>query len=239
MKLHVGVTEMRGKSARFPFSLLELGVKVGMPGPRALRAMTADRPDLLVALRAPLDLPSLPGALEFAPLAETLRELTPAAIVLPTGPRFGPTRENRALLKKLAESLRAEGRTLAWEPHGVFEIAEAARWAAEADVVLVTDWTREAAVTGPVGYTRLRALGRGGPISAHHVDRLLELLPDFGEAFVIVEGGDGALRLKKELQEALGVEGDDDGFEEDDDDLDEDDGEFEDDEDEPSEDETD
>ena len=222
MKLHVGVTEMRGKGARFPFSLLELGVKVGMPGPRALRAIQSERPDLVFTLRAPLDLPAEPHALEFAPLVETLGALNSRAIVLPTGPRFGPTRDNLGLLKKFGAAFRAEGRTLAWEPHGVFEIAEAARWAEDADMVLVTDWTRESAVTGPVGYTRLRALGRGNSISAHSVDRLLELLPDFGEAFVIVEG-DGGLRLKKELQEGLGEAESDDN--EDDDDLDEDDDE--------------
>lgn len=226
MKLHVGVTEMRGKSARFPFSLLELGVKVGMPGPRALRAIQSERPDLVFSLRLPLDLPSDAKALEFAPLIETLGALSPRVIVLPTGPRFGPTRDNLGLLKKFGAAFSAEGRSLAWEPHGVFEIAEAARWAEEADMVLVTDWTRESAVTGPVGYTRLRALGRGGSISAHSVDRLLELLPDFGEAFVIVEG-DGGLRLKKELQGALGDsesgEGDDENEDFDDDDLDDDD----------------
>jgi hypothetical protein len=220
MKLHVGVPEMRGKMARFPFSLLELHVKPTMLSPKGLKAARVERPDLAFVLRAPLDFPLESPADGLGLLAEPLKAITAEGIVLPTGPRFGPTKENLKALCRAAELCRGSARFVAWEPHGVFEITEAARWAAEADVVYVSDWTREPAITSPIGYTRLRALGRSGGISQHNVDRLLELLPDFEEAFVIVEG-DGAARLKKELTGALaGAGGDSDDLDDDFDDTD-------------------
>lgn len=239
MKLHVGVPELRGKSARFPFEFFELSVRPGMMGPKLLRGLVAERPELVFCLRAPLDMVAQPGAENLEPLAETLRAVQPAGLILPTGPRFGPSRENQRALARVAEAGRKVARFVAWEPHGVFEVEEAARWAGDAGVVLVSDWTREAAVTGGIGYTRLRALGRSGGISQHHVDRLLELLPDFEEAFILVEG-DGALRLKNELSAALaaglagsGFGGADDDFEDDagdelEDDADPDDDDFDD-----------
>ena len=67
-------------------------------------------------------------------------------------------------------------------------------------------------------------LGRSGGVSLHHLERIIELLPDFEEAFIVVEG-EGALRFKNTLFGALGAgaedaeEGDD---EDEDDDFDED-----------------
>jgi hypothetical protein len=229
MKVHVGVPEIHGKVAKFPFSLLELNVKPSMLGAKGLKSIATERPDLAFALRAPSDYPLLPEATSLALFADPLKAIRPEAIVLPTGPRFGPTKENQRLLSEVVKACQSVARFVAWEPHGVFEVAEAARWAEDAGAVYVSDWSREAALTGPIGYTRLRALGRSGGISQNQLERILELLPDFGEAFIVVEG-EGALRFKNALAAALEEEGllgggeDEDGdeedFEDDEEDLD-------------------
>jgi hypothetical protein len=83
-----------------------------------------------------------------------------------------------------------------WERDDVVATAKAL------GVIGVFDAAREPLPSGPIAYTRLRALGKGTAIGAATIERIAERLRKRREAFVVVEGK-GAMRIKHSLAAAV------------------------------------
>jgi uncharacterized protein YecE (DUF72 family) len=108
-----------------------------------------------------------------------------------------PSARTRKALAELCARLPEE-RRIAWEPHGVWELEDAAALAAELDVTLVVDASREAPAPGEVLYTRLRALGRTR-LSALALETVADEAARYEEALVVIEG-DGAGQAARSLR---------------------------------------
>lgn len=207
MILAVGTTTLRGSIEKFGFDLLEVPVSPSMPRSTILARYRQARPSLHLCLRLQLEgadtiltHPDLERAKEAGRVAGAL------SIVLSTGPRFAPTEARRQDLADSVRALAGSARFIAWEPRGVWQPAEAERWAEAAGALLVRDLTQADPPPGPVAYTRIRQLGVHSRITQGAVDRLAEGLSSQAEAYVVVEG-DGARALRGRLAPLLGGEG--------------------------------
>ena len=137
-----------------------------------------------------------------------------------------PSARTRRRLVELASRLPS-GRSLAWEPRGLWQDEESESTAREMGAALVRDVSREPAPEGATLYTRLRALGRSG-VSVDAIARTAEAALGASLACVVIEG-DGAAAAAKRLRQmiveaaqfASDEEDDADDDLEDDDDLDE------------------
>jgi hypothetical protein len=118
--------------------------------------------------------------------------------VLSTGPRFAPTEARKRDLAAAVTALRGAARFIAWEPRGVWQLAEAERWAEATEALLVRDLTQEDPAAGAILYTRVRQLGMQSRITQGAVERLADSLSSCEEAYVVVEG-DGAKTLQSRL----------------------------------------
>lgn len=206
MQLYVGQSSDRGSIKRYSLDLLEMSVSASLPKPKTLREMRAGRPELKFALRLHPDV-ALAGVTheDVARCVAAAEALNADVIVIPTGPRFTPTERNRATLAALAGAVRAPGRHVAWEPRGVWAPAETVRIAAEAEVVLVRDLTRELVPPGPVVYTRVLPFGLGARVSQTSLERLAQQLENVETAFVIVQA-QGAKMTRNALREWFELE---------------------------------
>lgn len=199
MILAVGTTTLRGSIDKFGLGLLEVQVSPAMPRPSVLARYRAARPEVQLSLRLSADgsiplatHPDLGRALEAARACDAL------GIVLSTGPRFAPTEARRQDLAAAVSALRGAARFIAWEPRGVWQPAEAEKWAQSTEALLVRDLTQEDPADGAIRYTRVRQLGMQSRITQGAVERLADSLAECDEAYVVVEG-DGAKTLQSRL----------------------------------------
>jgi len=206
MILAVGTTTLRGSIEKFGLGLLEVQVSPSMPRSTILARYRESRPEVQLSLRLNADgsqpllaHPDLKRAIDAA------RACSALAIVVSTGPRFAPTEARRRDLADSVALMRDAARFVAWEPRGVWQPAEAAKWADSAGVLLVRDLTQEDPPVGAVCYTRVRQLGMMSRITQGAVERLAECLSDREEAYVVVEG-DGARTLQSRLAPLLSSE---------------------------------
>jgi hypothetical protein len=207
MILAVGTTTLRGSIEKYGFDLLEVPVSPSMPRPAILARYRQARPGLHLCLRLQVE-----GTAPIAshPDLERAQEAGRAAgalsIVLSTGPRFAPSDARRQDLADSVRLLAGCARFIAWEPRGVWQPAEAERWAEAAGAVLVRDLTQADPPPGDIAYTRIRQIGVHSRITQGAVDRLAEGLSAQAEAYVVVEG-DGARALRGRLAPLLADEG--------------------------------
>lgn len=226
MRLWVGQSGQSGDLARYArgLDLLEVRVDAGRaPKTSRLARMRAQVPEgfvFVVVASAPVSA----LAPSDAELEETLRvseALGARFLLLRTPPTITPTTRRRGQLRDLVARI-GQRATVAWEPSGVWEDDDAEALASELGVCLVRDLTQSDAPAGEVVYTRLRALGHGGRVSAGAVDRVIDRLESATEVLVVVEGK-SAPSVARELRAALSDgEGFDHGLD-DDDDLDDED----------------
>lgn len=208
MQLHVGVHSERGSIKKFAFDLLEIPVGDSMPKDRTLREMRTARTDLVFTLRLHPDVAQMGAEHPHLARAQTAAEALGApVIVVPTGPRFTPTARNVDALGKIASTLRADNRRIAWEPRGVWAPDEADEIAVSRDVLLVRDLTREAAPRGSTLYTRLLPFGMGARVSQSGLEHLASQIQGAETAYVVVQS-EGVKRARIALREWLGLEGD-------------------------------
>jgi uncharacterized protein YecE (DUF72 family) len=156
-------------------------------------------------------LPRVVGALAVGPaLDEALEAALGVAvavearvIVLQTPATVRPTAANRKRIAALFERLPQEGVVRAWEPTGVWEHDDVVQTAKAAGALAVFDAATEELPPGPVVYTRVRALGKAAALGATAIDRIASRLHGRREAFVIVDGGADAGRVKTGLGVAM------------------------------------
>lgn len=125
-------------------------------------------------------------------------------VLLRTPPAFTPSRLHREALARFSAAALADlaGRTLAWEPMGLWEPDEAAALATELGLVCVVDPLRDEPAEGPVAYLRLRGLLR---YSDDDLLDVLEQAAEFDTAWVVFDHPDrlrDAKRAKRLLAEA-------------------------------------
>lgn len=210
MRLCIGQAALMGKLARYTqsFNLLELRADVGsLPRPPRLREWKQSVPDDFVF--SVLSAKSLLG-LEPGEANEKARAYAQRAIaaleaewfVIQTGASVTPSARGRERLLALVDEAKSWGVRVAWEPRGPWSPQQAQALCAEHDLTLVHDVSLEAPLSGPVIYTRVRAIGAGGRITSGAADRIAERLEGAEEAFVVVEGA-SAKNLARGLRHEL------------------------------------
>jgi hypothetical protein len=210
--VHVGLPSLKGPLPAYAesFDLLEMR-PVDTPLPRATRLRSWRKevpPSFVFSVVLPSAVaqlrPSEEAARALADALAAAEALEARCLLLLTPPSVTPTELNRARLKALVEKLPRDAVMLAWEPRGIWDAGEAARWARDLDVHLVVDAAREAAPRGALLYTRLRGLGVGDRLGDEAVDRVRGALRGRREAFVVVESS-GAKRVAQALRRPLGA----------------------------------
>ena len=151
------------------------------------------------------------------PLTPLAVPLAPAvgAIVIATPPAFSPSAHNRDRLKRFfAETLPAEkvgDAARVWRPSGLWDLSTALKTASDAGVVLswdpFGDPTTPASVYESVSaeamYWRPSGLGRKGPLSPDHLDRLAalsETVPTVWIVLATAEAWKDVRRLRELVQ---------------------------------------
>ena len=139
---------------------------LGVVAPKAVCAMRASpaADQALAAWRAAIDAPAV------------------GVVVFPTPPAFSPSAYNRDQLTRFFGGLELAA-TRVWRPSGLWDLATAAKAATDAGVVLGWDPLADAttppeayeAVAAEAMYWRPAGLGRKGPLSPDHLDRLAAL----------------------------------------------------------------
>ena len=192
---HLGLPLLRGTLERYAerYDLLEVHFDAGpVPKPNTLRGWRKKVPPAFVFS---VVMPRVVS--ELKPCAELDAALTQAnaaalalearCVLIPTPPSVTPTEANRKRLAALVERIPHDAVTIGWEPHGVWEVEEAAKLAHKLGVVLVVDPAKEAAPPGPIAYFRLRGLGETSRLSPAALERVADELRDRREAYVIIE----------------------------------------------------
>ena len=204
--LYFGLSKLQGKLSRYAerFDLAEL-CPVDMPLPTGAKlarwreqvppsfAFSIILPRAVAALRPGAE---LDRALETS--LETARTLEARAIVLATPPDVRPTAANRRRIEELAGRLPSDGCVLGWQPSGIWEIPDVHETAENAGLLPVLDAVRDPLPSGPIAYTRIRTLGGASQLGEASIGRIADQVRGRREAFVVVEGPNGA-RVKAGL----------------------------------------
>ena len=120
-------------------------------------------------------------------------------VLLSTPASVTPSALWRDRLARVAEGFLRDVTSLVWEPHGVWEIDDAAVLARKLGIVLAVDAARDPVPAGPVAYARLRALGETRSFGASSLERVVQAIGPRRDAFVVLET-DGALAECKLLR---------------------------------------
>lgn len=210
-RLLVGLPAPQGDLAKYAtrFDLAEIRpVDTVVPKPGTLRKWRkAVPPAFAFSVVLPRVVGALtPGAELDAALATSLEvaaALEARCVVLQTPPEVRPTATNRKRIAAVFERVPSAGLVRCWEAFGIWERDDVIALAREMSVVPVFDAAREALGTGPIAYTRLRALGKSAALGQATVERVAERLRRRREAFVVVEGPREAGRVRQALTAEL------------------------------------
>jgi uncharacterized protein YecE (DUF72 family) len=215
-RLLVGLPALQGDLEKYKtrFDLLELRpVDTTVPRPATLRKWRKlVGPSFVFSVVLPKAVGELtPGAALDAALAESLEiaaAIEARCIVLQTPASVRPTATNRKRLAAVFEKIAPEGIVRCWEAQGMWEREDVLETARLIGALPVLDAARDALPTGPIAYTRLRALGKSAALGSATLDKVADRLRKRREAFVIVDGASGeAMRVKTALNAALAQKG--------------------------------
>ena len=210
--VHVGLPVLHGEIARYAqkFDLLEVR-PVDTPLPKASR-LAKWRKDVPPAFVFSVVLPSIVCELRTGDEAAAAKALATAlevsvalearCIVIPTPVAVTPTALNKKRLAALVAKLPADAVTLAWEPRGIWDVAEAGRFAKELGVQLVVDAALEKPPRGAVMYTRLRGLGVSTRLGPSGLERVRAAIAGRREVYVVVESN-APMRVAEALRRPI------------------------------------
>ena len=193
--VHVGLPVLHGEVARYAqkFDLLEIRpVDTPLPKPSRLARWRKDVPPAFVFS---VVLPQIvseartseAGDKALATSLEVAAALEARCIVLTTPVAVTPTALHKKRLAALVAKLPCDAVTVAWEPRGVWDVAEAAAFAKELGVQLVVDAAVDRPPRGNVMYTRLRGIGNSTQLGATAIERVRTAIAGRREVFVVVE----------------------------------------------------
>ncbi len=215
-RLLVGLPALQGDLEKYKtrFDLLELRpVDTTVPRPGTLRKWRKlVGPSFVFSIVLPKAVGDLsPGTALDAALAESLEiaaAIEARCIVLQTPATVRPTAANRKRLAAVFEKIAPEGIVRCWEAQGMWEREDVLETARSIGALPVLDAARDALPTGPIAYTRLRALGKSAALGSATLDKVADRLRKRREAFVIVDGASGeAMRVKTALNAAMAQKG--------------------------------
>jgi len=210
-RLHIGAKELRGDLAAYAkrFDLLEVrGVDAEnmhlAPSETTLRRWRKSvKPHFEFAVVGGPAVGKLrPGEAfetELAAMLRTATLLEARVLVVATHPDVTPSPLWRDRLAALVKRLPRDANTIVWEPSGLWDIDDAAAFAATLGVVVAVDPARDAPPPGPVAYGRLRAAGGTRTFSMTALQRIAAAIGERREAFVVFETA-GALKEGKTLR---------------------------------------
>jgi uncharacterized protein YecE (DUF72 family) len=208
--VHVGLPVLHGEIARYAqkFDLLEVR-PVDTPLPKASR-LAKWRKEVPPAFVFSVVLPSIvtelrtgdDGAKALATALDVSAALEARCIVIPTPVSVTPTALNKKRLAALIAKLPADAVTLAWEPRGIWDVAEAGRFAKELGIQLVVDAALEKPPRGAVMYTRLRGLGVSTRLGPSGLERVRAAIAGRREVYVIVESN-APMRVAEALRRPI------------------------------------
>lgn len=210
-RLHIGAKDLRGDLATYAkrFDLLEVrGLAADnlrlAPNAATLRRFRRSVPPTfefavvagpnLAALK-----PSEALETEFDALLQTATLLESRVLVLPTPPSVTPSKLWRDRLSAVVDRLPRDVTTLVWEPSGLWELEDAAAQAKASGIVVAVDPARDDVPSGPIAYTRLRAIGATRAFSTAMLERIAAKIGPRRDAYVIIETA-GALKEAKTLR---------------------------------------
>lgn len=213
MRLFVGPATPKGDFAKIAgrFGLAEIRTDGPIPRAATLRSwrkavgpqfvFSVVLPRIVGELKSSAEADdALKGALEAARLLEA------RCLLLQTTAAVRPTKANRDRIARLVERLPKLATVVAWEAAGLWEAEEIRMTARLAQVLPVFDAAQEETVPGSSIYTRLRALGEASRLSDKALAHAAAQLRGRREAFVIVENGSDAARVKTALERAISDE---------------------------------
>jgi uncharacterized protein YecE (DUF72 family) len=208
-RFYIGAKTLRGDIASYGkrFDLLEVAsgeAGAGVPSMATMRKWRkAVPPHFAFTVTASRALASLrPGdALEQgrANAKAFVDVLQARCLLLSTPADVTPGAVWRDRLARVAEGFLRDVTQLVWEPHGVWEIEDAAVLARKLGIVLAVDAARDPVPLGPVAYVRLRALGETRSFGPSALERVVNVIGARRDAFVILET-EGALAECKLLR---------------------------------------
>lgn len=208
-RYYIGAKALRGDIASYGkrFNLLEVQAgepSAGVPSMATLRRWRKGvPPHFAFSVLASPALASLrPGeALEQGRAnAKAFADVLQArCVLLSTPPAVTPSALWRDRLARVTEGFLRDVTSLVWEPHGVWEVDDAAVLARKLGIVLAVDAARDPVPAGPVAYVRLRALGETRSFGPSALGRVVEAIGARRDAFVVLET-DGALAECKLLR---------------------------------------
>lgn len=110
------------------------------------------------------------------------------ALVLVTPARLTPSRPNRDAFAGFLEAARGGDTPVIWEPHGPWEIEQAADFAAAHGLVLAVDPLRDEAPAGPLAYFRLGPFSSmGSRLGVYDLERLADAAASFERTMCVFD----------------------------------------------------
>ena len=120
--------------------------------------------------------------LDFAAAVEAL------ALVLVTPSRLTPSRPNQDAFAAFLDGVKGDTPPVIWEPHGPWEIEQAADFAAEKGLVLAVDPLRDDAPEGPLAYFRLGPFSSmGSRLGIYDLERLADAAAAFERTMCVFD----------------------------------------------------
>ncbi len=150
------------------------------------------------------------GKVKASAALERELELATAAIdalqarcfLLSTPPDVTPSALWRDRLAKLVDRLPRDATSFAWEPHGLWEIEDAAMLAKKLGIVLVVDAARDPVPPGLVAYVRLQAIGETRSFGISALERVVVAVGARRDAYVVFDTPE-ALKEAKLLRQVV------------------------------------
>ncbi len=111
----------------------------------------------------------------FEDTVKVAEALESEVLVLATGAELTPSKNLVEALNGFITAVSTEGRTLVWQPAGLWEPRQAAETASRLGMVLAVDPLRDPAPEGPLAYFRLGPFAAlGSRVGLYDLDRLVE-----------------------------------------------------------------
>lgn len=211
VRVQVGLPDLGMDMAKYAakFDMVELRPNPSaMPKTSTLRAFRrAVNPSFTFSVV----LPPVVGALAMTPEMDTAltgalavaTTLEARVIVLATTTEVRPTTQTVMRLRAVVDRLPKPGTVLAWEPQGLWERKDVVSLSKTLGLLPVFDAGQTLVASGPLVYTRLRALGGQRKLGQHLVTRLADQLAGRREAWVVTEDRASAPRLRHDVEQAI------------------------------------
>lgn len=124
---------------------------------------------------------------EIEDLKQAATALEARVVVISTPPEVTPSAVWRERLKRAVDKLPRDVTQIVWEPHGLWELDDAAALARKWDVILAVDAARDPVPEGQVAYVRLRALGETRSFGPSALERVVDSIGERRDAYVVLE----------------------------------------------------